>query len=110
MKLDRGARLRFAPLAGTTAAELSARLGRPLAAGESIVYWRENRELLEQSDAVLGFLADVGGPWRGVALLRVVPRVWRDPVYRFIARHRHRLAPKSSCQLPSPGEAARFLP
>ncbi len=44
-----------------------------------------------RSAAVLGVMAHLGGVWRVLAfVLRIVPRVVRDAVYRFIAKRRLR--------------------
>ncbi len=44
-----------------------------------------------RSAAVLGVMAHLGGVWRVLAIvLRIVPRVVRDAVYRFIAKRRLR--------------------
>jgi predicted DCC family thiol-disulfide oxidoreductase YuxK len=65
---------------------------------------------LRDSDAVLAIWAGLGWPWRLLGLFRVVPHVVRDPVYRWIARHRYRLfGRRESCWLPSPEQASRIL-
>lgn len=46
-----------------------------------------------RSDAVLQAVTDIGGPWRIAGWLRVIPGSWRDAVYRWVARNRHRLWP-----------------
>jgi predicted DCC family thiol-disulfide oxidoreductase YuxK len=40
-----------------------------------------------------------------------IPRVARDPLYRFVARHRYRLFGRSDqCFVPSEEQRARFMP
>ncbi|HET6431997.1 thiol-disulfide oxidoreductase DCC family protein [Dyella sp.] len=63
------------------------------------------------TDAIGRILAQLGGFWRIPAvLLRTVPRPLRDALYRWIARHRYRLfGQRSSCRMPDPAQAHRFL-
>ncbi len=113
---DRSALLRFAPLQGATAAgepAVASILERDEAALKSVIYVRgegEDREVLTRSDAILAILADLGGFWRLVAALRVVPRALRDRCYDLVGRNRYRWFGRlDSCRLPRAGEAARFL-
>lgn len=63
------------------------------------------------SDAIVRVLAGLGGAWRVAHALRVLPRFLRDPMYRFVARHRYRLFGRhDTCLMPTPEVAARFLP
>lgn len=67
-------------------------------------------QALTDSDAVLGVLEGLGWPWRASALLRVIPRALRDPVYRFVAQNRYRLLGRRKvCWMPSAATQARFL-
>ena len=70
------------------------------------------RDSVAQTDssAVISVLTGLGGPWRAAGVLRLVPKAVRDPLYRFIARHRYRLlGRRASCFLPEPGDQGRFL-
>ena len=64
------------------------------------------------TDAIARVLRGLHGRrwhWLGGAL-RLSPRWLRDPVYRFVARHRYRIFGKSrSCFLPTPEQRARFM-
>ena len=64
-----------------------------------------------RSGAVLEALRDVGGFWRVVSWLRVIPRPVRDRVYDFIAAHRYRWFGKyEACRLPTPQDREQLLP
>ena len=61
---------------------------------------------LRNSDAVLAIYAGLDWPWRALAILRLVPRIIRDPLYRLIAKNRYRIFGKrETCWLPSGGES-----
>jgi predicted DCC family thiol-disulfide oxidoreductase YuxK len=65
----------------------------------------------ERSDAALRIAGYLGWPWKGLIVLRIIPRPVRDVVYRWIARNRYRwFGQKESCRMPTPEERARFLP
>jgi len=67
---------------------------------ETIAFW-EGDQLLEGSTAVLRALYWLGWPWKVLYAFIVVPRPWRDAVYRFIARRRTRWAGRrEQCFLP----------
>jgi predicted DCC family thiol-disulfide oxidoreductase YuxK len=108
---DAGRTLRFAPLQGETTRQRSdvpadlrslvfiANYGGP---GEKIYF---------RSDAVLRALNQLGGFWRVVSWLRIVPRLLRDAVYNAVAARRYRWFGKfDACRLPTPESRPRFLP
>jgi predicted DCC family thiol-disulfide oxidoreductase YuxK len=54
-----------------------------------------------QSDASIHVIGAVGGLWRMIYILRLVPRRWRDALYRMLARNRYRwFGRRSACYLP----------
>ena len=70
----------------------------------------ERGELLVRSDAVLRIVAQLPGPWRWLAWLRLIPRPLRDWCYDRIALNRYRLFGRyDSCLLPSADHDRRFL-
>jgi predicted DCC family thiol-disulfide oxidoreductase YuxK len=111
---DPRARLRFAPLQGETAAALRVRHPEIPAELESLVYVEGDaggERVYLRSAALFRVLALLDSPWRHVALLRALPRSLCDRAYLAFARRRYRLfGTLQSCRLPSPEEAARFLP
>lgn len=106
---DSRRRLRFAPLQGETAAR---RLGALAAAqAPDTVVFEDELGLHFRSTAILRATVALGGTWRAVNLLRVVPRPWRDLVYDWVARHRFRwFGRRESCRMPTPAEREAFLP
>lgn len=115
LRIDRHARLRFAPLQGPTAQEYLRVKGLPTEDFESMVLvtdWSRRAEDPPRlrTDAALTALREIGGFWRVSALLRVVPSALRDWVYRAIGHSRYRLfGPYRPRPLPHPEWAQRFL-
>lgn len=110
---DRGRVLTFAPLQGKAAAALRERLAVPREL-DSLLLVRQagsaREELFVRSSAVLEILDLIGGVWRLVSRLRLVPRPLRDALYVFVAKRRTiwfgRLP---ACRVPAAGERDRFL-
>lgn len=57
---------------------------------DTVVY-QKNGRYLKRSAAVLAILGDLGGAWRLIRVLKIIPPGIRDFFYRLIARNRHRL-------------------
>jgi predicted DCC family thiol-disulfide oxidoreductase YuxK len=54
-----------------------------------------------ESDATIHVIVSLGGVWLMANLVRVVPRRWRDAIYRLLARNRYRwFGRRSACYLP----------
>lgn len=52
----------------------------------------------------------LGGVWRGLSLLRVLPRMVQDALYRAVARNRYRLFGRTDlCALPDPEVQKRLV-
>jgi predicted DCC family thiol-disulfide oxidoreductase YuxK len=109
LKHDRREHFRLASMQGDVGAGLYRRFGIDPADPDTIILV-EGDSVKRDSDAVLAIYAGLGWPWRVVAMLRLVPRFLRDPVYRLIARNRYRLFGKrETCWLPSADQARRVL-
>jgi predicted DCC family thiol-disulfide oxidoreductase YuxK len=115
---DRKRRLLFAPLQGETTRAVVARHAEvqdSLDSLTTVVYVRDfgapSERVYLRSDAALVILRDLGGGYRALAALRLLPRGLRDRVYDWVASHRYRWFGKlDACRLPGPGENERFLP
>ena len=108
---DRAQTLKFAALQGDTAKQRA-----DLPAGLNSVAFVENHgtareQIYYRSEAVLRMLDQVGGFWRVVSWLRIIPRPLRDVVYDAIAQRRYQWFGRFDiCRIPSPELRARFLP
>lgn len=110
---DRRGVLTFAPLQGETAARLQLEELTPGDLDTLIFvehFGAESQRISIRSTGVLRILGRIGGVWRVVSWLRVIPAPIRDLVYRGVARFRYRWFGKlDSCQMPSPQVRNRFL-
>ena len=107
-----GSRFRFAPLQGETLRQQLSE-DRISQLADSLVVIGVDGRVLQQSDAVLLILDQLGGGWRALGRLSSwVPRSLRDLVYRGIARIRHRLFKRQNDLCPVvPAELrSRLLP
>jgi predicted DCC family thiol-disulfide oxidoreductase YuxK len=107
---DRGARLRFATLQGEVARRLLVPLGGRPDDLDTVYVLRSDGTLLKRSRAILQALAALGGPWRLVKVLRLVPAPVADVAYGLMARVRYRLFGRlDACPLPPPEVRHRFV-
>lgn len=107
-----GSAFRFAPLGGETFRARIPAEARP-DLPDSLVLLTEEGRLLVRSDAAVHVLRRLGGLWSVVgALLRALPRRFRDGAYDLVARIRPRLfaRPQAACPIASPELRARFDP
>lgn len=105
--MDRRGALRFAPLQGQTAAAV---LEQQMVTRLDSMVFMSGGKIYTQSDAPLQILRTIGGPWAWCYPLRMIPKAWRDVLYRQVAKNRYRLFGKhESCRIPTPAERARFL-
>jgi len=106
---DRARAMRFAPIQGVTARDLLPEL--PEQPERWSMVYLDERGVHVESDAPIEIWRRLGG-WRGwLGLARWVPRCVRNPVYRFVARHRYRWFGRlDTCRAPAPEHRSRFLP
>ena len=63
-----------------------------------------------KSDAAIRITRYFRGPWRALAVMRIVPRFVRDRVYDLVARNRYRWFGRTdACMVPTPELRARFI-
>ncbi len=109
LRFDARGVYRFASMQSETGRRLLRDHGLDPDDPSSFLLLREGRARTD-SDAILDVLTGLGGAWRGFGVLRLVPRVLRDPAYRFIARNRYRLfGRREVCMMPTPESAGRFV-
>jgi len=107
LKRDRG-RYRFASMQSDAGRALLAGHGLDPADPASFLLVDAGRAWTD-SDAIGRVLGGLGGAWRIAALIALVPRFLRDPLYRLVARNRYRWFGTTSCTVPTEAQRSRFL-
>jgi predicted DCC family thiol-disulfide oxidoreductase YuxK len=102
--------LRYAPLQGATARAFVERTD----AFDTIVFVEKGEDgavrVSHRSRAAFRILSRLGGVWRMISWLRILPLALTDLVYRFVAARRIRWFGRvDACRLPDPSVRARFL-
>jgi predicted DCC family thiol-disulfide oxidoreductase YuxK len=106
---DRRGRFLLASMQGEAGSALYRRFGIDPADPDTLIVVEGDR-VRRDSDAILAIWAGLGWPWRAGAMFRLVPRLLRDPVYRWVARNRYRLfGRRDTCWLPHPAFRDRML-
>lgn len=109
LRRDHRARYRFAAMQGEAGSALLRRHGLDPDDPVSMLLV-DGAVARSDTDAIIAVLAGLGGAWRLVGVLRIVPRVVRDPPYRWIARNRYRwFGRREQCPLPDAAHRDRFV-
>jgi predicted DCC family thiol-disulfide oxidoreductase YuxK len=114
LKRDRRDRFRFASLQSEFTGGLLRRHGIDPHDLDTVYvvkgHGTPDETLLARSDAILYMLSELGGVWKLTGIGKVLPRAFRDAVYKTVARNRYRVFGKhESCMLPEPKHRAKFL-
>lgn len=109
IRRDKNRKFRFASIQSDAGKKLLDSAGLSHIEPETIVYLKD-KQFYQESSAVLEILSDLGGMWKAAALFQLIPKAVRNGIYRFIARNRYRIfGTRSSCLMPTPENAKRFL-
>lgn len=110
LKHERDHEIQFAPLQGTTAAELRTRYPEIPQLVDTVVLVDNDRTRL-RSKAFFYVARHLRSPWRWMYGVRWLPAFLVDLGYRFIAAIRYRVWGRADlCDLPAPEHRERFLP
>ena len=108
IKADRKKQIRFGALQTEAARALLDKFRVPKNI-DSFVFITGNQAYL-RSSAALKVMEQLPWPWRCTKVFWLVPKVLRDAVYDFVAKHRYQwFGKKETCMIPGPGVKNRFL-
>ena len=110
IKRDKRKKFRFASLQGETAHKYVPEYAEE--AGLSTVVLLTGHGKYIRSTGVAHVLKGLGGFWKFLGgFLLLLPRPFRDWLYKLVVKNRYRWAgKKDTCRLPTPEERAVFLP
>ncbi len=99
----------FAPCQSAFGSEIMRSMGED-ALDPSTVLLVDGNNIHVRSAAVFRVLAELGGPWRLVLALLIIPPPIRDFAYTLIAKQRYRWFGRTEqCMVPDPKWHSRFL-
>jgi predicted DCC family thiol-disulfide oxidoreductase YuxK len=76
---------------------------------ESVIL-NDGKRTYSHFDAILKIGKELGGVYRIIGILRIIPSKWRRSLYLWIARNRYRwFGVRKSCYVPSPEDKERFI-
>jgi len=114
LRNDRHNRFRFATLQGTTGSDLARKHGFDPEELSSFILILDHdgatERAMRKGKAGLRVLWELGGFWRILGWLSILPGWLVDPFYSLIASNRYKLFGKlDACRIPSPAERAKFV-
>jgi len=115
LRSDKAGRLHYAALQSELAQNYLRSQNMPTSDFDSLVFVPDWNDSLAgaarlRTDGALSAAAEVGGFWRVVSWLRILPAWLRDPFYKLIARTRYALfGTYRPSPLPKPEWQERFL-
>ncbi|SDY53010.1 thiol-disulfide oxidoreductase DCC family protein [Thermoactinomyces sp. DSM 45892] len=106
LKHDKKKQLHFAPLQSNFVRNWVSEKGIQL---EDSMYFIDGKILYSHSTAVLRIIKELGGWWKWLYILILIPESIRNNLYRRFAKNRYRWFGKSEvCIIPSPEVRNRF--
>jgi predicted DCC family thiol-disulfide oxidoreductase YuxK len=109
LKQDKKGIFRFAPLQSEAGQKLLQQYNLSTENFESFILIDEGI-VYKKSSASLRVMNKLPWYWKEVQLLKIVPSIFRDAIYDFIAKNRYKwFGKKDQCMVPSPELRSRFL-
>ena len=108
LRFDHQKKFLFTPLSGTTGTYWQAKLSIPDRLDSIILI--ENGRYYSKAEAALKIAKKLGGIFHLAQVFYVLPKIYRDQIYDWIAKNRYRWFGKyNSCIIPGPEYKDRFI-
>ena len=109
LKQDKKGIFRFAPLQSEAGQKLLQQFNLSIKDFDSFVLIDQGK-VYKKSAASLRVMNQLPWYWKEVQIFRIIPRIFRDAIYDFIANNRYKwFGKKDQCMVPGPGMRNRFL-
>lgn len=106
---DKRSRFKFAALQSGYGRKLIEYFSIPGYSMETVLLY-DNKKIFTRSEAVIRILTSLGGIWKLMGIVRIIPYFILNIVYNFISKRRYFIFGKrESCLVPSPEINSRFL-
>jgi len=87
LRHDTHQRILFAPIYGHTWQHYSVK--DPIASSGASVLFFDGEKIYEKSDAAFKIIKNLSRRWHWMAVIKIIPRSWRNMIYDFIANNRY---------------------
>jgi len=109
LKQDKKGVFRFAPLQSEAGRQLLHQYDLSIQEFDSFVLI-DNGRVYKKSAASLRVMNHLPWYWKELQILRIIPTIFRDAIYDFIARNRYKwFGKKDQCMIPTPEMNGKFL-
>lgn len=109
LKHDKKGIFRFAPLQSEAGQKLLQQYHLSTNDFESFILIDDGK-VYKKSSASLRVLNKLPWYWKEIQIFKIIPRIFRDAIYDFIAKHRYKwFGKKEQCMVPTPEMKGRFL-
>lgn len=96
MDIDDNKQISYEPLQGSLAKKQVKEYTKEV----STIVMKSKNTIKTKSDAIIHIFSNLGGMWTILSLTRFIPRIIRNKIYDFVAKHRHQFFKKpETCRL-----------
>lgn len=109
MRRDKSRKFKFAPAQGQVGNKLQSQYNIKALDLETMILIKDGIAYT-RSDAAIEVSKNLDGAWKGLVVMKIIPKILRDWAYTLIAKNRYKwFGQKDVCILPSLDIKSRFL-